>query len=73
VSGKLERAASAVSGHMGAIVDLFHPGAKITVIVRPTHFNDDGSRDFLMTDDDLAEVTALIDRRVSAQSKDRPS
>lgn len=42
------------------IRDVFKPGVKLTVLVRtpgnPTY-------DFMMTDDDLAEVSAMVERR----------
>lgn len=54
-----------VAGHMDEIVALFKPGVKITVVVRTPGFPD---RDMLMTDDDLAEVRAMIERRASLVS-----
>ena len=54
----------------GAALDeirgLFRPGVKITLAVRSPEAPD---RDFLMSDDDLAEVAAMIERRRAALAK----
>lgn len=54
-----------VSNHMNEIVDYFVEGAEVTVIVRIPG-NDDA--DFMMTNDDLEQITALVQRRYSVQS-----
>lgn len=52
-----------VAGAMDDILAIFKPGARITVMVRrPEH----PERDFLMTNDELAEAAALIQRRMEA-------
>lgn len=62
---KLKAAYHVVSAHMNEIVGLFKPGVKITVIVRRP---DKGDQDFLMSDDDLEEVIALVKRRQAGMS-----
>lgn len=49
-----------VAAHMDDIVSLFKPGVKITVMVRTPGF---GERDFMLTDDTIAELRAMLDRR----------
>lgn len=51
-----------VAGHMHAILALFKPGAKITVLVRRPEAPD-GSRDFLQTNDALDEIIEAVRRR----------
>lgn len=60
----LDEVRDRVAQHMLEIVKLWKPGAKITVIVR-TPTND--RADFLMSDDDLAQVVALVERRRKGQ------
>lgn len=56
----LQNVGGIVSEHMEAIVACFKPGVKITVLVRtPDH----PTRDFCMTDDNLAEVIEMVKRR----------
>ncbi len=52
-----------VADHMDAILKLFKPGAKITVLVRsPAH--PDGSRDFVLANDTIdAAISALALRK----------
>jgi hypothetical protein len=50
----------AVASHMDRIMELFKPGRKITVAIRTP---DAPSQDFLMTNDDLEEVIAMLCRR----------
>lgn len=52
-----------VAGHMEDIQSLFKKGAKITVLVRTP---DKPDSDFLMTDDNLDEVVAAVQRRKAA-------
>lgn len=56
-------AAEVATEHMEAVRALFMPGVKITLAVRrdgrPEH-------DFLLTDDDLGEVIAMLRRRQEA-------
>lgn len=59
----LARARDEIAGHMDEILQIFKPGAKITVIVRREGAPD---QDFLMTGDDLDKVVALIRRRQGA-------
>ena len=42
----------------------FKPGMKVTVIVRAPGFPD---RDFMMTNDDISELQALLKRRVKQE------
>lgn len=60
---KLARAERVVMNLMNDILAQFHVGARITVIVRRPGSDD---QDFLITDDDLHQVTALIERRLAA-------
>lgn len=59
----LEAVTDQVGTHLDAILALFKPGAKITVLVRhPSHR--DGSRDFVLTsEDDLYEVVRALEIR----------
>ena len=66
IGGKLRAAYEAVGRHMDEILGLFHPGAKITVLVRRPGAP---GQDFLVTDDDLAEAIALIQRRIAEPSQ----
>lgn len=54
---------------MDQIIGCFKPGVKITVIVRTPGFDE---RDFLMTDDELPEVTRAIERRAAAPTTGEP-
>ena len=59
----LQEAQEEVAIHMNEIVRLFKPGVKITIMIRtPGKPN----YDFLMTDDDLSELHAMIDRRTAS-------
>lgn len=55
-----------VSRHMDEILRCFKSGAKITVLVRSPGYPD---RDFVMTNDDLDELTAMIARRKAMGSR----
>lgn len=60
----LQYVQEAVADHMDEILALFKPGAKICVLVRtPCH----PDRDFMMTNDHLDELTAMLVRRKSAE------
>ena len=59
----LERAQDIVAGYLDEIRTVFKPGIKITVLVRTP--NEPG-RDFIMTDDTEADLTAMIARRMKA-------
>lgn len=53
--------------HLDAVLQLFKPGAKGTLLVRsPDGESQPGAHDFVITNDDLAEVAAMIDRRRAA-------
>jgi hypothetical protein len=56
----LVEAQEEVSGHMDQISRLFKPGSKISVFVRSPGYPD---RDFIMTNDNLDELTTMIARR----------
>lgn len=49
-----------VGAHMDKILKLFKPGKKITVLVRSPGFPE---QDFCLTDDEDAEVAAMVARR----------
>lgn len=67
----LAEASQAIAEHMDAIVALFKPGVKITVVIRtPSH--PDGSRDLVMTDDMINEVVAALLRREHDDQKAPP-
>lgn len=51
-----------VSAYMTAILDLFIPGAQITVIVRQPD-DADGKMDFMLTSDDLRQAAKVISRQ----------
>lgn len=57
---RLEEVQAIVAGHMDSILSNFKHGAKITVLVR-TPGKDNA--DFCMTNDDLDQATAMIERR----------
>jgi hypothetical protein len=52
---------------MDEILRCFKPGAKITVVVRASGYPD-GSRDLIMTDDDMAMVIKAIEMRMKAEA-----
>lgn len=56
----LQRVQEAVADHMDAILGMFKPGCKITVLVRTPDHPD---RDFLMTSDAGSEIIAAVQRR----------
>lgn len=63
ISPLLQQVQARVGKHMDAILGEFEPRGLITVAVRHPGLPE---RDFLMTNDDLAEVAKLIERRQSA-------
>lgn len=56
----LERIRREAEAHLAAIQDLFRPGWRATVIVRNPD-KPDGTQDFLLTDDNLDEVSAALE------------
>ena len=69
----LRRTQQTVNDHMLDIASIFNPGVKVTVLVRtPSHPN----RDFMMTDDEIPELRAMLDRcaviEMRARSKSGP-
>ncbi len=56
-----------VSDKMDEIKKCFKPGAKIAVLVRSPGFP---ARDFLMTDDNIPELIAMLERRAIEGFKD---
>lgn len=63
----LEIARAEAGEHLDAVLQLFRPGAKGTLLVRsPDGESQPGAHDFVITNDDLAEVAAMIDRRRAA-------
>jgi hypothetical protein len=67
MADRLQRAYDIVASHMAGINGLFHPGVKITVIVRRPG---QPEQDFLVSSEDglagLDEVKLLIGRRQAA-------
>lgn len=59
----LENTTQFVATRMDEIVTCFKPGVKITVLVRTPGFPE---RDFMMTDDESAEIIAMVQRRQAA-------
>ena len=68
---KVLNASDHVAFHMDKIMEAFKPGAKITLIVRP-YASTNGSMDFVMSDDDLDEAIAVLQRR-KAKGNEYPS
>lgn len=64
MSDDLKYVQMCVSSHMEKIVGHFKRGAKIAVLVRSPGFPD---RDFMMTDDTIPELRAMLDRRAMQQ------
>jgi len=60
VSFDLQYVQMNVASYMERIVKHFKPGVKIAVLVRSPGFPD---RDFMMTDDSIPELRAMLDRR----------
>lgn len=60
---RLEEIQNTVAGHMDDIKSMFKAEAKITVLVR---LPENPEADFLMTDDDLGEAVAALQRRQAA-------
>lgn len=63
MSDKLRNAYERIGGLMNLIADVFHPGVKVTVLVRRPG---KPGEDFMMSDDDPSEAMALIKRRVAS-------
>lgn len=63
MTDSLRQVAATVSGHMEETVACFKPGVKIAVLVRTPGYPD---RDFLLTDDTIPELRAMLDRREAA-------
>lgn len=57
---KLGAASDYVSALMDKIKEAFKPAVKVTVMVRTPNFPD---RDFMLTDDDISELKAMLERR----------
>lgn len=56
----LDEATEVAAGAMDNILQCFKPGMKITVLVRNP---DNPEGDFCLTDDDMAEVALMVERR----------
>jgi hypothetical protein len=57
---RLRFARSEASKHLDQIQQLWNPGMKVTLLVRsPDH--PDGSRDFMLTDDQIPDVIAALE------------
>lgn len=63
MSPALEALRNEASDYLDRIRERFKPGVKVTLIVRRPG---EPTQDFMLTDDDLQEVSALIDRRSAA-------
>jgi hypothetical protein len=59
----LQDASEQVAFHMEKIQAVFKPGTKITVVVRPPDHKAEGDTDFIMTDDDIDQAIAALQRR----------
>jgi hypothetical protein len=57
---RLQYIANDCGDHMNAVAKHFKAGAEVTLIVRSPGFPE---RDFMLTNDDLDEVAAVIERR----------
>jgi hypothetical protein len=64
MSIELENLENVTASAMGEILECFKDGAKITILVRrPEH--EDGSQDFLMTNDDLTKAVSAMEMRLT--------
>ena len=69
-SFELRLARTEVSRHMTEILQLFRPGAMITVLVRnPDGERVEGAYDFIMTNDEPGPVARMIARRWSGGAR----
>ncbi|MDR7232258.1 hypothetical protein J2X45_003364 [Caulobacter sp. BE264] len=59
----LEFAAEKIADHMDKILTHFKPGSKITVLVRQP---DNDQADFCLSNDDIAQALAALQRRLDA-------
>lgn len=62
---RVQDASEIVAEHMDAILRLFKPGAKITVLVRHPGKRD-GSGDFVLTNDELPDAITALQLRLTA-------
>lgn len=62
----LEDTRDIIAEHLEGIKTLFKPGIKVTLLVR-TETHPDGSRDLVMTDDDLETAIAALRIRQEAE------
>ena len=62
----LQETVEEASFHLDAVRDLFKPGVKVSLMVRVPEYPD---RDFMLTDDTLTDLRAMIDRREAAEKK----
>lgn len=62
MDNRLDEVRADVAGHMEEILKNFIKPVKITVFVRSANYPD-GSRDFMMTDDDLDLLISAIGMR----------
>jgi len=66
----LEQVREEISDHLDAVKRLFKPGVRVTILVRTPDFPD-GSRDLVLTDDDLdAALSALSRRKLKERDDD---
>lgn len=63
MTDRLSEVQAFVAERMDEVITQFKPGVKITVVVRAPGYDE---RDFLMTDDAIDDVIALLQRRKAA-------
>lgn len=63
MSGALTHAGAQASFHLEKIQKLFKAESKVTLIVRPPMHKVEGDTDFVLTDDDLEQAIAVLERR----------
>lgn len=61
-SQRVQNASEIAAAHMDAILELFKPGAKITVLVRRPE-KPDGSQDFILTNDTIDDAIGALQTR----------
>jgi hypothetical protein len=61
----VQQVGAEISRHLNEIAELFKPGAKLTFVSRSPDFPD-GSRDMVLTSDDLGAVIAALEIRRGA-------
>lgn len=62
-SAAIQNVSEQIADHMDAILKLFKPDAKITVLVR-AYDAPDGRRDFVLSSDDIALAVKALQQRL---------